>query len=321
MHRSCSRISSASIERRGRWPPGSTTAGTTSRSPASAGTRRRHSSCATFARLRPTTATSRCARSTSDRSRAHTRANRSVAASASLARAVLRHPHAAWDVQGTRRAKLVLANSRYTAGYVKRVYDVDAVVNYAGVDADAFTPGDEPHERFVLTVGELMPRKGFDWAVRTVGAMPTQNRPPLVIVSNNVDAAERRYVEGVASECGVALDVRERASDAELKRLYRTAGVFLYTPHLEPLGLAPLEAMASGTPVVAVREAGPAETVSDGVTGVPVRAPRRRVGGSGISSARGRRASPADGRRRARGRRETMDVRQVRRGAGGAARR
>ena len=41
----------------------------------------------------------------------------------------------------------------------------------------------------------------------------------------------------------------------------------LYTPHLEPFGLAAIEAMASGTPVVAVREAGPCETVVDGETG------------------------------------------------------
>ena len=72
----------------------------------------------------------------------------------------------------------------------------------------------------------------------------------------------------MAAAQGVTLRVEERVSDEELKRLYRTAGAFLYTPHREPLGLAALEAMASGTPVVAVREAGPAETVTDGVTGV-----------------------------------------------------
>jgi glycosyltransferase involved in cell wall biosynthesis len=173
----------------------------------------------------------------------------------------------AWDVEGTRRARLVLTNSRYTADYARRVYGVDPEVNYAGVDTDAFAPGEAPHERFVLTVGELMSRKGFDWAVRAVGSIPAAQRPKLVLVANNTEAAERRYVEGVARDCGVELEIRERVPDAELKRLYQVAGVFLYTPHLEPLGLAALEAMASGTPVVAVREAGPAETVIDGESG------------------------------------------------------
>lgn len=172
-----------------------------------------------------------------------------------------------WDREGTRRASLVLANSRYTAEYVTRAYGIPAVVNYAGVDADAFIPGDKRRGRFVLSVGEMMARKGFDWAVRAVGALPAADRPLLVIVANNTEAAERRYVEQVAASHGVALDIRERISDRELKLLYRTAAAFLYTPHREPLGLAAIEAMASATPVVAVREAGPAETVTDGVTG------------------------------------------------------
>jgi alpha-1,3/alpha-1,6-mannosyltransferase len=61
--------------------------------------------------------------------------------------------------------------------------------------------------------------------------------------------------------------MRERTADPDLKLLLRTASAFIFTPHLEPFGLAPVEAMASGTPVVAVREAGPAETVVDGETG------------------------------------------------------
>lgn len=173
-----------------------------------------------------------------------------------------------WDLEGTRRARLVLANSAYTSEYARRVYDVDPQVNYPGVNVSAFTPGSEPSEGFVLSVGELMPRKGFDWAIRAVGAIPAERRPVLVLVGNNAVAAEKRYLEDVARQCGVSLDVRERLPEAELKRLYRVASVFLYTPHLEPLGLAALEAMASGTPVVAVDEAGPAETVVHEETGL-----------------------------------------------------
>jgi glycosyltransferase involved in cell wall biosynthesis len=61
--------------------------------------------------------------------------------------------------------------------------------------------------------------------------------------------------------------MRARTSDPDLKRLFRTASAFIFTPHLEPFGLAPVEAMASGTPVVAVGEAGPTETIVDGETG------------------------------------------------------
>jgi len=50
--------------------------------------------------------------------------------------------------------------------------------------------------------------------------------------------------------------------------LYNRARLFLYAPYLEPFGLAPLEAMACGTPVVAVREGGVRETVIHGETGL-----------------------------------------------------
>ena len=172
-----------------------------------------------------------------------------------------------WDYEGTRNANLVIANSKYTAGYANRAYGVAAEVNYPGVDIEAFRPGDLRRERFVLMVGELIASKGVDWAIRAVSTIPAEQRPPLVLVCNRSFAPERAYVESASREAGVDLVIRERVADAEVKRLFQTASVLLYTPHLEPFGLVALEAMASGTPVVAVREAGPIETVVDGETG------------------------------------------------------
>jgi len=100
-----------------------------------------------------------------------------------------------------------------------------------------------------------------------VGTIPHDRRPSIVLVCNRVFAPERAYVEAMAREAGVELVIRERLPDAEVKRLFQTASAMLYTPHLEPFGLVALEAMASATPVVAVREAGPIETIVDGETG------------------------------------------------------
>lgn len=172
-----------------------------------------------------------------------------------------------WDRQGTRAADLVITNSRYCRDYTLRSYGVDSVVNYPGVDTNVFAPGNEPKETVVLTVGEQLPTKGFDWSIRAIGAIPKGRRPTLLWVGNRTQPDEERYLRSIAEAEGVHLDMRERVPDAELRRLFRTAAVFLYTPHLEPFGLAPVEAMASGTPVVAVREAGPIETIVDGVTG------------------------------------------------------
>lgn len=174
----------------------------------------------------------------------------------------------AWDAQGARNAKHLLANSKYGADYAQRAYGVPARVNYPGVDSNAFRPGDAPRERFVLAgPGAVVRSKGYDWAIRAIGAIPADRRPKLVIVGNSAFEQERAYLEGLAATLHVEADIRVGVADTELKRLLQTAAVMLYTPHLEPFGLAAVEAMASGTPVVAVREAGPAETVIDGVTG------------------------------------------------------
>jgi glycosyltransferase involved in cell wall biosynthesis len=172
-----------------------------------------------------------------------------------------------WDREGTRRASVVIANSKYTAGYARRAYGVHPWVNHPGVDVEAFHPGDEPRGRFVLMVGQMIAWKGYDWAVRTMAAIPAERRPRLIIVCNQTYGPERRYLEQLAREGGVTMEILERIPDVEVERLFRTASVVLYTPNLEPFGLAAIEAMASGTPVVAVREAGPIETVVDGVTG------------------------------------------------------
>jgi glycosyltransferase involved in cell wall biosynthesis len=173
-----------------------------------------------------------------------------------------------WDAQAARNATHVVVNSNYTKDYARRAYGIAAAVNTPGVDTEAFRPGDEPRERFVLSgPGALFRSKGYDWAIRTIAEIPAGQRPTLVIAGNAEIAPERAYLESLAQELDVTIDVRVGIADTELKRLLRTASVMLYTPHLEPFGLAAIEAMASGTPVVAVDEAGPAETVVDGVTG------------------------------------------------------
>ena len=71
----------------------------------------------------------------------------------------------------------------------------------------------------------------------------------------------------LAREMGVVLEIKIMVSENELIDLYNRAKIFAYAPYLEPFGLAPLEAMACGTPVVAVKEGGVRETVIDNVTG------------------------------------------------------
>jgi len=83
----------------------------------------------------------------------------------------------------------------------------------------------------------------------------------LVWVANRADAAYLAEARTLAEALGVVLDVRQKVSEEELVHLYQRATAFVYAPRLEPFGLAPLEASACGTPVIAVAEGGVRETI------------------------------------------------------------
>jgi glycosyltransferase involved in cell wall biosynthesis len=92
----------------------------------------------------------------------------------------------------------------------------------------------------------------------------------LLIVANGADPAWRRHIEALAERCDVVVEIHTLVKDEALVEVYNRARLLVYAPYLEPFGLAPLEAMACGTPVVAVREGGVRESVRDGETGVLV---------------------------------------------------
>jgi glycosyltransferase involved in cell wall biosynthesis len=138
------------------------------------------------------------------------------------------------------------------------------------VDAERFKPLDLERDDFVLSVGAVSPLKGYDFLIDALGLIPARERPRLIIAGNTASQGETIYLKNLAAQLGVAVEFRVDVSEDELVRLYNTARAFVYAPVLEPFGFAPLEAMACGTPVIAVKEGGVRESVGDGVTGLLV---------------------------------------------------
>jgi glycosyltransferase involved in cell wall biosynthesis len=172
------------------------------------------------------------------------------------------------DRSNVQYASLLLTNSYFSAETIYRAYGLYARVVYLGVDPDLFRPLPIEKGNFVLSVGALSPLKGYDFLVRSLGRIPANQRPALLIACNTASAAEERYIQHIAREQGVQLQIRVNVSDQDLVELYNSALAFVYAPVLEPFGLAPLEAMACELPVVAVREGGVRESVLDGITGI-----------------------------------------------------
>jgi glycosyltransferase involved in cell wall biosynthesis len=135
------------------------------------------------------------------------------------------------------------------------------------VDTDFFTPGPPIHSRgvqpahggFALVVSALVPYKRLDVAI---GAAARAGRP-LTIVGSGPDEARLR---GLAD---ASVTFAGNVSPEALRDLYRSAAV-LILPGEEDFGIAPVEALACGCPVVALARGGVTETVEHGVTGLLV---------------------------------------------------
>jgi glycosyltransferase involved in cell wall biosynthesis len=160
----------------------------------------------------------------------------------------------------------IFTHSHYIADYIERVFGRSASVVHLGVDTELFRPLRRAREGFVLSVGALHPVKGHQFVIESIATIPAGLRPPLVILTGRGDWTAR--LTELARTRGVDLTFRHGLSDADVVELYNRAALMAAGQYGEPFGLITLEAMATGTPVVAVREGGLVETVTDGKTGL-----------------------------------------------------
>lgn len=167
-------------------------------------------------------------------------------------------------------ATKVLVNSYYSREVFYRVYGHFATTCYLGIDFEKFHPLGLMRQPFVFSVGALRPNKGFDFLITSLALISPERRPALVIASNAVNTPEKAYLEELADQNGVQLEIRVMITDDQLVQLYNQALLTLYAPIMEPFGFVPLESMACKTPVIGVNEAGIRETINNNVTGMLV---------------------------------------------------
>lgn len=172
------------------------------------------------------------------------------------------------DYINARSATRVLVNSYFSRESIYRIYGVNARVNYLGIDGAKFCPAPAIlKESCIITVGRTYPEKGHAFIIQALSHVPEHIRPTLIIIGDMRDPDEERYFSALAQEHGVSFQIQSGISDEELVNWFQRSLFFVYAPIMEPFGFAPLEAMACGLPVVAVKEGGVRETVVDGETG------------------------------------------------------
>jgi phosphatidyl-myo-inositol dimannoside synthase len=191
-------------------------------------------------------------------------------------------------IEALHAASFVFANSRYTAELVQGL-GVDRhriKVLHPGCDIETFQPRPqsvEMRERLLgnrqawpllLTVGNLVERKGHDMVIRAVAEL-AQHLPDLRYVIVGVGPA-KQYLKTLAAELRVQdrIIFVGRVADQQLPDYYALCDVFVMPSRLrdaahdvEGFGLVFLEANACGKPVVAGRSGGIPDAVVDGETG------------------------------------------------------
>ena len=172
------------------------------------------------------------------------------------------------NMRNARSATLMLANSYFVREAIYRAYHRNARVSYLGVNTQRFHPlPNIAKEPIILAVGRTYPEKGYDFIIQALSHIPTSIRPHLAILADMRDPVEEHYLSRLAQKNEVEFSIQSVYDDDALLRWYNKAQVFVYGARMEPFGLAPLEAMACGLPVVAVKEGGVRETVINGKTG------------------------------------------------------
>lgn len=161
-----------------------------------------------------------------------------------------------WDYASSARVDVYVANSVNVAKRIKKHYRRDAYVIHPPVRGNIFQISNENGD-FYLCVSRLQEYKRVDIAVEAC----TKLNVPLVVIG---DGPEQPKLKKMAGSCVKFLG---RVSDDVIREHYGKCKAFLF-PGEEDYGITPLEAQASGRPVIAYGKGGVLETVIDGETGV-----------------------------------------------------
>ncbi|KVN26479.1 glycosyl transferase [Burkholderia stagnalis] len=163
---------------------------------------------------------------------------------------VLLHYIRNWDARSANGVDCVAANSRFIARRIRKTYRRDATVIHPPVDVDRLTPRADK-EAFFLTASRLVPYKRIDLIVEAFSRTPWRR---LVVIG---DGPERAKIRALAGPNVTLLGYQPfEVLHDHLQR----ACAFVFAAE-EDFGIAPVEAQACGTPVIAYGKGGVRESV------------------------------------------------------------
>lgn len=162
-----------------------------------------------------------------------------------------------WDISTLDRVDYFIANSKFIQERIQRIYHKESTLIYPPVNIDKFTLYEEK-EDFYLTASRLVPYKKTKLIVEAFNKMPDKK---LVVIGSG---EEYDSIKKIAQD---NIKVLGYQSDEVLISTMQKAKGFVYAA-IEDFGIIPIEAMACGTPVVALNKGGTKETVINKLTGI-----------------------------------------------------
>ncbi len=161
-----------------------------------------------------------------------------------------------WDQQAAQRPDELIANSDFVRKRIKKYYQREAVVIHPPVRPERFFIGPQQDD-FFLMVGRMVPYKRFDLVISAFNAMQKK----LKIIGAGPE------LKRLTAMAGPTIEFLGQVNDVRLATEYSRCQALIF-PQEEDFGIVPLEAMASGRPVLAYRAGGALETVVEDETGI-----------------------------------------------------
>ncbi len=154
-----------------------------------------------------------------------------------------------WDYLSSVRIDKLVSNSNFTAKRIKKYWGRNSSVIHPPVDTKKFSPRKSRGE-FYLSVSRLVPNKRIDLLVKAFNQLDF----PLIIVGSG---PEKKKLMKISKNNISFLNYQ---NDLSIKNLMETCRAFVYTG-IEDFGIAPVEAMAAGAPIIAFNKGGILDTV------------------------------------------------------------
>lgn len=161
-----------------------------------------------------------------------------------------------WDRVSADRPDRVIANSNFIARRIKKYFKRDSIVINPPVDVNNFFISLKK-EKYFLMVGRLMNYKRFDIAILAFNKL----KIPLKIIGRGPELGRLKKI------AGENIEFLGRVPEKELTKYFSTCQAFIF-PQEEDFGVTAIEAMASGTPLIAYRGGDIVEHMEEGKTGL-----------------------------------------------------